>query len=69
MARIKRATVFLLQSFIITLAKTAWGARLLQQSTADDRASALQNCYNEHYNGTASVFEDFLRGFNTRCAR
>ncbi|PNW88729.1 hypothetical protein CHLRE_01g041850v5 [Chlamydomonas reinhardtii] len=65
MARIKRATVFLLQSFIITLAKTAWGARLLQQSTADDRASALQNCYNEHYNGTASVFEDFLRGFNT----
>ena len=37
-------------------------------STALTKAELLRSCYNKHYNGTASYFEDFLRGFNTRYA-
>ncbi|KXZ55213.1 hypothetical protein GPECTOR_3g356 [Gonium pectorale] len=36
-----------------------------KQLTAEDKEALLQACYNQHYNGTPSTFEDFLRGFNT----
>ncbi|GFR39665.1 hypothetical protein Agub_g136, partial [Astrephomene gubernaculifera] len=41
--------------------KPHYGSR----ATAEAKAALLQSCYNKHYNGTPSTFEDFLRGFNT----
>jgi hypothetical protein len=63
-----RATLQLLAAACVLclLAATGTAAARGVDEAAAARAHALKTCFNQRYNNTPSVFEDFLRGFNTR---